>query len=78
MADLATDYTHGQMDIREQASSFDGFIKMTKWGSLGVSVLVLFATLWFCTDAGFSGGLISAVVLLALGVFFLRDKPDAH
>ena len=49
MAEHAADYTHGHMDIREQEASFDGFMKMTKWGSLGVAVLVLFATLTFCT-----------------------------
>ena len=31
-------------------------------------------TLWFCTPAGFLGGLIPGVVLAAAGIFFLREK----
>jgi hypothetical protein len=77
MAEHATDYTHGQMDVHQQQAAFHGFVRLTKWGSLAVAVIVLFATLWFCTDAGFFGGLIPSVVLLALGIFFLRDKPGS-
>jgi len=75
MAEHASDYTHGQMDIRQQQGSFDIFLKMTKWGSLAVAVAVLFATIWFCTDGGFLGGLVPSLVLMALGIFFLREKP---
>jgi hypothetical protein len=77
MAEHASDHAHGHMDIRQQQGAFDVFIKMTKWGSLAVAAVVLFATIWFCTEGGFLGGLIPALVLTALGVFFLRDKPAA-
>jgi hypothetical protein len=77
MAEHASDYTHGHMDVHQNQASFETFIKLTKWGSLAVAVTVLGATLWFCTDAGPLGGLIPAVVLLALGVFFLREKPGS-
>lgn len=77
MAEHASDHTHGHMDIRQNQASFDVFVKMTKWGSLAVAVIVLFATIWFCTEAGFVGGLIPALVVLALGIFFLREKPAA-
>jgi hypothetical protein len=75
MAEHATDYTHGHMDIREQQASFEGFMFMTKWGSLAVAVIVLFATLKFCTETGWLGSAISSIVLLVLGIFFLREKP---
>ena len=76
---MAGDYHRGEMDISEQAATFAAFNGMTKWGSLGVAVLLLFITLLFCTPAGFIGAVIPAVVLLAAGVFFLRDKPvSAH
>ncbi len=74
MSEHASDYAHGHMDIRQNEQSFDVFVRLAKWGSLAVAVIVLFATLWFCTDAGFVGGLVPAAVLLALGVLFLRDK----
>jgi|WetSurMetagenome_2_1015567.scaffolds.fasta_scaffold68213_4 hypothetical protein len=77
MAEHATDYTHGHMDIREQQASFEGFMLMSKWGSLAVAVIVLFATLTFCTETGWFGSAIWSVILLALGIFFLREKPAA-
>jgi thiamine transporter ThiT len=52
---------------------------MTKWGSLAIAVLLLTITLWFCTSAGFIGGVIPGIVLAVLGVVFLREKPaSAH
>ena len=76
---MAGDYQRGEMDIHEQSATFEAFGKMTKWGSLAVAVLLLTITLWFCTAAGFLGGLIPGVVLAVLGVVFLREKPaPAH
>lgn len=76
---MAGDYHRGEMDIHEQAATFAAFNHMTKWGSLGIAVLLLFITLLFCTPTGFIGSAIAAVVLLAAGIFFLRDKPaSAH
>ena len=71
---MAGDYHRGEMDIQEQAATYDAFGKMTKWGSLAVAVLVTFFTLLFCTPAGFIGAAITAVVMTVLGVVFLREK----
>jgi hypothetical protein len=76
---MAGDYQRGEMDIHEQSATFEAFGKMTKWGSLAIASLLLTITLWFCTPAGFIGGVIPGVVLAALGVVFLREKPvSAH
>lgn len=72
---MAGDYHRGEMDIQEQAATYDAFGKMTKWGSLAISVLLLFITLLFCTPVGFIGSAIASVVLLALGVVLLKEKP---
>ena len=72
------EYHRGEMDIQEQSATYDFFMGMTKWGSLAVAALVLALTLWFCTSAGVIGGLIPAVVLVAVGVAVLRDKPAAE
>ena len=72
---MAGDYHRGEMDIQEQASTYEAFGAMTKWGSLAISVVLLMITLWFCTSAGFFGGLIPGIVLAVLGVVFLREKP---
>lgn len=76
---MAGDYHRGEMDIHEQAATYVAFGKMTKWGSLAVSVLILFITLLFCTKAGFFGSAIASAVLLALGIVALKEKPaPAH
>jgi len=79
MAEHGDDYSHGQMDIAEHTQSFDLFVKFTKWGSLAVAVMVLWATLMFCTSTGFVGAVVAAAVLLAVGVALLREKAaPAH
>ena len=76
---MAGDYQRGEMDIHEQSATFEGFGKMTKWGSLAIASLLLTITLWFCTSAGFIGGVIPGIVLAILGFVFLREKPaSAH
>jgi hypothetical protein len=74
MAEQASDYTHGEMSIQEHARTYEGFIKLSKWGSLYIAALVLFITLWFCTPVGFLGGLVSTVVMLVLGTLVLSEK----
>jgi NhaP-type Na+/H+ and K+/H+ antiporter len=76
---MAGDYHRGEMDISEQAATFAAFNGMAKWGSLSIATLLLFITLLFCTPAGFIGAVIPAVVLLVVGIVFLREKPaTAH
>lgn len=76
---MASEYHRGEMDISEQVATYDGFMIMTKWGSLAIAVAVLMPTLWFCTNAGFFGGLGAGVALTAAGILMLRDKKtEAH
>lgn len=76
---MAGDYQRGEMDIHEQTATFEGFGKFTKWGSLAIASVLLTVTLWFCTPAGFIGGLVPGIVMAALGVLFLKEKPaSAH
>ena len=77
MAGQASEYHHGDMDIHAQQSTFHMFMAGAKWGSLAIATGVLFFTLWFCTAAGFLTALISAVVLLAIGVIALRERKGA-
>ena len=77
MSDAVHEYHTGDQDISEQVATFEAFGKMVKWGSLAIAALLLMLVLWFCVGAGFFGGLIPAVILLAVGIFFLREKPDA-
>jgi hypothetical protein len=73
MAEHGSDYHHGEMDIREQESTYNLFMGLTKWGSLVTAALLLFLTLLFCTRTGFPGSFAAAAVVTALGVLLLRD-----
>ena len=77
MADHASDHHRGEMDIREQVSTFDLFMGMTKWGSLYIAAFLTLITLWFCTDAGFLGAAVTALVLIVLGTLLLAKKKSA-
>lgn len=82
MADLhdtaAHDHVHGQMEITEQAATWDLFMFMTKWGSLATAAIVLFLTVWFAVGAGFLAAAISAGALSVIGFFALKSKPAQH
>jgi Bacterial aa3 type cytochrome c oxidase subunit IV len=75
MDDTASAYHHGEMDVTEQARTYRTFGVMSKWASLHIAVLVVMLVLWFCLGAPFLGGLIPGVILLALGIYFLRSTP---
>ena len=72
MADQASDYHRGEMDIHEQVATFRLIMNITKWGSLVIAAGLLFLVLWFCTGAGFLAGLISGIVVFVLGSLLLR------
>ena len=74
MATHGGDYTRGEMIIEEHEKTYSGFLKMTKWGSLYLAAILLFLILWFCTTAGFLGGLFAGVVVLVLGTLVLSEK----
>lgn len=74
---MASEYHRGEMDITEQAATYHAVMGMTKWGSLAIAVAITMLTLWFCTPAGFFGGLIPGVILAAAGIFFLREKKGS-
>jgi len=72
------DYQRGAMDIQEQASTYDAFMALTKWGSLALVAGLVALVVWFCTPAGFLPGFIGAVVVAVGGIVLLREKPAAH
>ena len=74
MATHGGDYTRGEMIIEEHEKTYDGFLKMTKWGSLYLAATLVLLVLWFCTPAGFIGGVVSAVVLAVIGTLVLSEK----
>ena len=77
-ADAHDDYVRGSQQIDEQASTFNLFINLAKWGSLLTAVTLVFLVLWFQPGGSFVAGAISAFVVLVVGVFALRSKKKAH
>ena len=82
MAERATDvepidYTIGSMDISEHKVTFNVFIGLVKWSSLGIAATLLFLVLWFGTEAGFFTALIVAAVVLFGGVALLKAKNES-
>lgn len=73
-----SDYTRGEMQISEQESTFELVMGIAKWGSLFLAVVILFFTMWLYPRGNFMGAAVSAFVLAAAGIFFLRKKPTAH
>jgi hypothetical protein len=79
MTDAVHEYHSGDQQIDEQVATFSAFGKMIKWGSLVIASGLVALVLWFCVNAGFVAGFGAGVVLLALGIYFLRSKPaPAH
>ena len=78
MDEQASDYHRGDMDITEQVTTFRDAMTVTKWSCLVIAVGVLFFTLLFCTDTGFFGSLIPAVIVAAVGVFALKSRAPTH
>jgi hypothetical protein len=77
MSEAVHEHHPGDMAIDEQVSTFEAFGKMMKWGSLAIAALLVMLVLWFCVPMGFFAGFFAAMVLTVVGVFFLREKPDA-
>ena len=77
MAGHGSDYQRGNMDIAEQAATFNLVMGMTKWGSLIIASFLLAVVLLFCTHTGFLGSVGAGVVLAGLGVVFLREMHAA-
>ncbi len=74
MADGAHDYHRGEMDIHEQTRTYEGFLHLSKWGSLAIMVGVLFFALIFAAGVPFLGAAVTAVIVAAVGILALRDK----
>ena len=71
------DYTIGSMDISEHTATFDVFMGLVKWASLGIAALLLMLTVWFGTEAGFFTAFLSAAVFMVVGVFLLKKKNES-
>ena len=78
-SDAHDDYVRGSQKIDEQASTFNLFVGLAKWGSLLTAATLVFLVLWFQPGGSFIGGAITAAVVLVAGFFFLKSgKKSSH
>jgi NADH:ubiquinone oxidoreductase subunit 2 (subunit N) len=61
-----------EMNNAEHEKTYNGFLALTKYGTMLLCVLMLAMVAGFFTTAGFLGGLVVFVVLSAAGFFLLR------
>lgn len=74
MAEPASDYHRGDMDIRAQADTFHTFMKITKWFCLYLAAILLFFIMWLSAHTGILPALITAVIVTVLGTLLLSEK----
>jgi hypothetical protein len=75
MNDTTSTYHHGDQDVTAQDHTYRMFGTLTKWFSLHLAALLVMLVLWFCLGVHFLGGLIPGLVVLGLGIWFLRATP---
>ena len=62
-------------EISVHAETYHRFMLGVKWMAIHLAVILVFLVLWFCTSAGFFAALIGALLVLAAGVFIMRQPP---
>lgn len=60
------------MDYREHEKTYETFLGLTKWATLGMVTLLIAMAVGFFGGAGFFGALIVFIVLNIAGFFLLR------
>jgi hypothetical protein len=73
----ADHYVSGQMPIAGQTTTYRSVMGLFKWSSLVIAASLILLIMWFCTPAGFLPSFVVALIVLVLGVTFLRAKPQA-
>lgn len=61
-----------EMNYAEHEKTYNGFLALTKYGTMMLCVLMLAMVAGFFTSAGFLGGLVVFLVLSAAGFVLLR------
>jgi uncharacterized membrane protein (DUF485 family) len=56
-------------DLRVHAATYHRFMLAVKWFAIHFAAVAAFLTLWFATPVGFFGGLITGLVVLAIGIY---------
>ena len=61
----------GKAHLLAHEQTYHGFSILLRWCMLGLATAITTLTLWFATPAGFMGGMLVGLALLAGGYVFL-------
>lgn len=67
-----SDYTHGDMDVSEQARTWEGFVNFTLWGSGLIILVVAYATFTVAMGMNWIVALGLCAIGGVLGGMFMR------
>jgi hypothetical protein len=62
-----------EMDYSEHEKTYDGFLALTKYGTLAVVALMIAMAFGFFGGGGFIASIILFIILCAGGTYFLRS-----
>ncbi|MDF1776954.1 MAG: aa3-type cytochrome c oxidase subunit IV [Rhizobiaceae bacterium] len=61
-----------EMDYPEHEKTYERFLALAKYGTLGCIVIMVGMAIGFFTAAGFIGGTLAAIILFAVGFYLLK------
>lgn len=64
--------TGAEMDYPEHEKTYDMFLAITKYGTLGVAVLLIGMAIGFFSAAGFITSAILTIILFVIGFYLLK------
>ena len=82
---MATLASNDSSELARHAATYHRFMLGVKWTAIHMAALMTFLTLWFATPAGFGWGLVTGLVVLAIGIYAMNhglahsteaDNPD--
>ncbi|MBO9707568.1 MAG: hypothetical protein J7521_05095 [Caulobacter sp.] len=61
----------GKPELLAHEQTYHGFSVLLRWCMLGLATVIPTLTVWFATPAGFLAGLITGIVVFAVGYMLL-------
>jgi hypothetical protein len=62
------------MDVSEQLKTYHSFMIVLRYIVLTTVVSISLLTILFCTSLGWGGGICVAIVELAIGIYFAKER----
>ena len=72
------DYQRGSQPVHEQQATYALFMRLAKWGSLQIAVILTFFVLWLQPGGSLVFAFVAALALAVIGFFALKSRPAKH